>query len=127
MGVWQKYNPNPCGKSVGDCAVRAVAAALGLTWAESYSLLCAKGAEMCDLPSSDAVWGSVLRDYGFRRYVLPNGCPDCYSAADFAMAHPQGVYVLGFGGHTACIQSGRLLDSWNSEMETPIFYFRRDQ
>lgn len=124
--AWVKYNPNPCGKSVGDCAVRAVAAALNLTWIESYSLLCNKGAEMCDLPSSDAVWGAVLRDHGFRRYALSNNCPDCYTASDFAQAHQYGVFVLGFGGHTACIRYGKLMDSWDSGNETPIFYFRRD-
>ena len=80
---------------------------------------------MCDLPSSDAVWGAVLKDHGFFRFALPNSCPECYTARDFAVDHPQGVYVLAFGGHVACLISGRLLDSWNSENETPIFYFRR--
>ena len=28
--VWVKYNPNPAGRHVGDCAVRAVAKALDL-------------------------------------------------------------------------------------------------
>lgn len=27
--MWHKFNPNPRGSSVGDCAVRAVAAATG--------------------------------------------------------------------------------------------------
>ena len=125
MSVWKMFNPNPCGKAVGDCAVRAVAAATNTTWYEAYSLLCSKGRFMCDLPSSDAVWGAVLRDYHFKRHGLPNSCPECYTARDFAVDHPRGVYVLAFGGHVATIRDGELLDSWNSENEVPIYYFRR--
>lgn len=80
---------------------------------------------MCDLPSSDAVWGAVLRDYHFKRHSLPNSCPECYTARDFAVDHPRGVYVLAFGGHVATVRDGELLDSWNSENEVPIYYFRR--
>lgn len=80
---------------------------------------------MCDLPSGDAVWGAVLRSEGFIKQTLPRICPDCYSAADFARDHPEGVYVLAFGGHVATMIDGRLLDSWNSENEIPIYYFRR--
>lgn len=28
--MWQKFNENPCGRNVGDCAVRAVSVALGV-------------------------------------------------------------------------------------------------
>lgn len=30
--MWHRFNPNPRGSSVGDCAVRAVAAATGQSW-----------------------------------------------------------------------------------------------
>lgn len=125
MSVWKKYNPNPCGKSVGDCAVRAVAAALGLSWEQSFLLLCNQAYEMCDLPSSDAVWGAVLRSQGFSRYGISNHCPDCYTAQEFAYEHPAGIFVLAFGGHVATVKDGVLLDSWNSENEIPIYFYRR--
>lgn len=79
---------------------------------------------MCDLPNSDAVWGAVLRAEGFRRYGISNTCPECYTAADFALEHPRGVYVLGFGGHVATLRDGWLLDSWDSSGEVPIFYYK---
>lgn len=41
--MWKKYNPNPTGRSVGDCAIRAVAKALSLTWEEAYALIVANG------------------------------------------------------------------------------------
>lgn len=122
---WRKFLNNPCGKSVGDCAVRAISAALGLTWYEAYDLLCEEGRRQCNMPSGDEIWGSVLRSYGFKRYAMPNNAPDGYTAADFALDHPYGVYVLAFGGHVATVRDGQLWDSWNSENEIPIYYYSR--
>lgn len=35
--MWKPYNPNPVGRSVGDCAVRAIAKALDVTWEKGQS------------------------------------------------------------------------------------------
>lgn len=125
MSVWRQVNPNPRGRSVGDCAVRAVAIALEMGWYEAYDILCAEGRRQGDLPSSDAVWGAVLRDHGFKRSAIPNSCPDCYTARDFCRDHSQGVYVLALGGHVATVVNGQILDSWNSADEVPIYFYRQ--
>ena len=128
MSVWQRYNPNPAGRMVGDCAVRAVAKALDTDWETAYSLIAANGYAMGDMPSSDSVWGAVLRQNGFYREVIPNTCPDCYTAEDFCNDHPRGIFVLGFGGHTATVKDGALFDSWDSSKETPVyFWYRKEQ
>lgn len=121
--MWKYFNPNPAGRKVGDCSVRAVAAALGVSWEDAYSMVTANGFQMGDMPSSDSVWGSVLRQHGFYRYAIPNKCPDCYTAEDFAADHPKGVYVLGFGGHVATVIDGVLYDSWDSSNEIPIYFW----
>ena len=69
--MWKEYNPNPKGLRVGDCAIRAVSAALNLTWERAYYLVTIKGYDMADMPSSNAVWGAVLKDHGFTRKVVP--------------------------------------------------------
>ena len=124
--MWQLYNPNPRGQTVGDCAVRAVSKALDVDWRTAYALIAAKGYLMGDVVSSDAVWGSVLRSHGFIREVIPNTCPECYTAADFCRDNPHGVYVLGFGGHTAAVEDGVLYDSWDSSDIIPIYVWRKD-
>lgn len=123
--MWVRYNPNPYKRSVGDCSVRAVAKALGVDWNAAYMLTTRMGYSIGDMPSSDAVWGAVLREHGFRREVIPNRCPDCYTATDFCHEHPQGVYVLGFGGHVATVVDGDLYDSWQSGNEIPVYVWRR--
>lgn len=124
--MWRLYNRNPCGKSVGDCAVRAVSVALNLTWDEAYDMMCVEGKVQCDMPSSNSVWGAVLKRHGFTRESLPNECPDCYTFEDFAEDHPYGVYVLGTGNHTATVRNGTIYDSWDSRQEIPQYYWRKD-
>ena len=122
-----RYNPNPTGRNVGDCAVRAVAKALDISWEDAYAKIVSNGYAMGDMPSSDSVWGSVLRQNGFYREAIPNECPDCYTAKDFCKDNPYGVFVLGFGGHVATVVDGDLYDSWNSENEIPMYvWFRKE-
>lgn len=105
--MWSHYNPNPHGHRVGDCSIRAIAAALGVGWDDAYAMVAATGYAMGDMPSSDAVWGAVLRQHGFQREAIPNTCPDCYTAENFAEDHPKGTYVLAFGGHVATVRNGK--------------------
>lgn len=123
--MWKLFNNNPAGRVVGDCAVRAVSVALNTDWETAYDLIASAGYDMADMPSSDGVWGAVLRQNGFYRHNVPNKCPDCYTAEDFAQDHPRGVYVLGFGGHVATIRDGVIYDSWDSSNEIPVYYWSK--
>ena len=46
------FNPNPAGKQVGDCTVRAIARATGNGWEETYIGLCLQGLMMGASPSA---------------------------------------------------------------------------
>lgn len=123
---YAEYNPNPAGKSVGDCTVRAISKALDQTWEETYAGICLQGFEMKDMPSSNAVWGAYLRRNGFRRYVIPDTCPDCYTVEDFAIEHPRGTYILALSGHVVCVRDGDWHDTWQSGNEIPLYYWERN-
>ena len=122
-----KHNANPRGSRVGDCVIRAISTALDEEWESVYVELADKGLELGDMPSSNHVWGSYLMDRGFTREVIPNTCPDCYTAEDFANDHPDGVFVLGFGGHTCTCKDGCVFDSWDSTELSPQFYWYRKE
>ena len=81
--MFSYYNPNPKNKRVGDCTVRAISKALGQEWEVTYAGLLAEGFRLCDMPSANHVWGAYLRKKGFRRDILPDECPDCYTVHDF--------------------------------------------
>lgn len=118
-----EYNPNPAGRRVGDCAVRAISKALKIDWESAYLKLAMNGFAMGDMPSADSVWGATLRQNGFYRKSIPNSFPEDYTVKDFCRDYPYGTYVLGFGGHTATVVDGNLYDSWNSLNEIPQFFW----
>ncbi len=122
---YKYYNPNPIKDTASDCVVRMLCVVNGKPWAENYLALVEKGLEMGDMPSVNHVWISLLRDMGFKRYVIPDSCPDCYTIEDFCIDHPNGLYVVGTGSHVVAVEDGCVFDSWNSLNETPIFYLRR--
>ena len=119
------YNPNPVAAREEDCAVRAVSAAIGISWDEAFDLIAHNAKQMGAMMHRDAAWGSVLRQHGFILKVIPNSCPECYTAEDFAIEHPRGVYVLGFGTHTAAVIDGTILDTWDSRDEIPIYVWEK--
>jgi len=124
--MWVYYNPSPNGARVGDCAVRALCKALKKPWEAVYIQLMAKGLEMYDMPSSNAVWGAVLRDNGFVRQTVPNTCPQCYTLKDFCADHTRGVYVVNTGGHVVTCSNGNYFDTWDSGNENPIFFYVKE-
>ena len=134
--AWIKYNPNPRKnrrgqpRRVKDCVVRAFSRATGLSWEESYLLICAQGFHDGDMPSSDAVWGERLRRMGFERIAFP-ACPptagSCYSVADFADDNPRGIFVIGTGEHAVCVANGDYYDTWDSGDESPSFVWMKGE
>ena len=126
MAEWIQYNPNPAGRNVGDCAVRAVAKALGTDWETAYVLITTAGFQMNDMGSSNSVWGAVLRKNGFYRHSLPNKCPDCYTIGEFADEHPNGTFVVGTGNHVVTVKNGAVYDSWDSRNEIPVYYWSEE-
>lgn len=88
-------------------------------------MVVANGFSMGDMPSSNSVWGAVLRQNGFQRSSIDNTCPDCYTAEDFCKDHPNGTFVLGFGNHVATVVDGDLYDSWDSSREIPQYFWHK--
>lgn len=125
--MWIKYNPNPTGRSVDDCSIRAVSKALDTDWETAYILICSNGLSMGDMPHSDSVWGSVLRERGFYRKIIPNHCPNCYTIRMFSKDYPKGIYVLGTGTHVVTVKDGDIYDAWDSSNEIPIYVWYRKE
>lgn len=125
--MYIEFQNNPCGRKVGDCAVRAVSKALDTSWEAAYLMLALNGLQMCDMPSSDGVIGATLRQNGYTRKLLPNSCPDCYTAEEFCKEFPTGVYVLFFGGHVATVKDGNLYDAWDSSNEIPQYFWTKEK
>ncbi len=122
--MWIRCNPNPLGKQVGDCVVRAIAIATDQSWRETYEDLCRIGGIECDMPSSNYIWGKYLKEKGARQFLLPETCPACLSVRAFCKMYPEGVYVIGTGEHAVACMEGDWYDSWDSGSETPTYFWK---
>lgn len=96
------------------------------TWERTYVDLCLEGFMYSDMPNSNAVWNSYLLSKGFKRYIIPDTCPNCYTIEQFAEDHPQGTYIVATGTHVVCVKDGQILDSWNSANEVPTYYYNKE-
>lgn len=119
------YNANPIGNRVGDCTIRAISLALGQDWELTYSGIAVEGYKLCDMPSANHVWGAYLRSKGFRRNIIPDECPDCYTVEDFCADHPKGIYILALASHVVAVIDGDYYDTWDSGNEIPIYYWQK--
>lgn len=124
--MWVEYNPNPIEKRVGDCVVRAISKVLDQDWETTFVALCLQGLMMCDMPSSNSVWAAYLWHKGFKKRIIPDTCPECYTIKDFCEEHPHGRFVLGTGKHAVAVVDGNCFDAWHSLNETPIYYFEKE-
>lgn len=102
--MFEKINPNPNGSYVGDCVIRAIALADNKSWNETYINLCLMGLKMYDMPSSNKVWHEYLKTEGYKRHIIPDTCPQCYTVRDFCGEFFSGTYIVGTGTHVVCVK-----------------------
>lgn len=124
MGMkWVEYNPNPAKRQTDDCTVRALSVVLGCTWDEAAVRLDAEAFRLKVMPDSKVAFHSLLKGLGFKRRIIPDTCPDCYTVDDFRVEHLKGVYVLATEDHVVAVKDGVIYDSFDSSAENPQFYW----
>ena len=119
------FNPNPSGKRVGDCVIRGISFLTEQDWGKTYIKIVMQGFAMFDMPSSNAVWAEYLRKCGYKKFVIPDTCPECYTVKNFCEDNPSGKYLLATGSHVVAVKDGDYYDAWDSGDEVPIYFWRK--
>ena len=119
------YNPNPAGKLVGDCVIRAISKVEGQSWEDTFVGIVVESFKLCDMPSSNYVWGSYLKSKGYARKNLPDTCPDCYTVRQFCEEHPDGKYIVATGTHAVAVVKN-IYDTWDSSDEVVMYYWEKE-
>ena len=119
------YNPNPAGKLVGDCVIRAISKVQNISWEDAFVGITAEAFKLCDMPSSNYVWGSYLKSKGYIRKNLPDTCPDCYTVKQFCDEHQNGKYIVATGTHAVAVVKN-IYDTWDSSDEVVMYYWEKE-
>ena len=125
--MYQHYEPNPVRTGAIDCSTRALSKALGISWERAYVMKSLNGFLMGNETVADEVWGSILRQNGFKRQLVPDSCPDCYTVEQFCADHPEGTFVVKSEDHVATVVDGVLYDSWPSQHKVVIYYWYKEE
>lgn len=114
---WFEFNPNPKGRKIGDCTLRAYCAAFNIEWEEAFDIASEIAKENSSL--IEYVSDKVIREhYGYE--VDPDynkkkvKAKDRMTVNDFAVTHPYGIYILGVRKHLVTVKDGEYWDSWDS-------------
>ncbi len=119
-------NPNPNRNQTGDCVIRAICVAEDRDWDDVFLDIMTTCFVEKLMIEDNRLWNLYLHKLGYKRHIIPDTCPDCYTVREFAEDHPEGTYILGTGTHAIGVVSGNYYDSWDSGSRVPIFYWKKE-
>lgn len=117
------YNRNPINNYGNDCVIRSISLLLDKTWYEVYDNITALGRRMCDMPSSNIVWGQYLFDNGYRKQYSNTDHFNRYDVNCFCHLHPLGKYLLQLKDHVVAVIDGHFYDTMDIGNNYPIMYW----
>lgn len=113
--MYIEYNLNPNKKKVEDCAIRAVSAATGKSWDETYIGLANMGFDMKNVMSSADVVGKYLISLGFKQGKIKISKGESrIRVSEFATLYPNIYAVLRVANHFVATGKGNYIDIWDS-------------
>ena len=122
---YQYYNPNPAGRFVGDCTIRAICKLTDQDWDTVYVCTAFQGFVNKDMPSGNATLGSYLIKLGYHREFIPDNFLGYYTVKDFCRDHPYGKFLLALDGHVVTVVDGNYYDTWDSGNELPVYFWMK--
>lgn len=110
----------------GDCSIRAVSAALGITWHTALDKLVEKAHKLSDAPTSTECVGALLIENGFKWHPIDVvGGGRRPKVHEFSKEH-EGTCVLRVSNHLVCSSFGRYKDIWDCGEKSLYGYWERN-
>lgn len=123
---YKEFNPNPLGKEVGDCQIRALCAVTNKSWYEIYDLLVDYGritASPFFFTDKDACYYTDL--FGMKMHKLPKRekGKKAMTVSQFCKEHPSGKYILRCAKHVIGIVNGEYYDLYPAWDNSTVYKF----
>ncbi len=131
MSRYVYYQPNKLDlkDKYGDCTIRALSKALGLSWLDTYLVtvpLCIKyqTPNIFNLPNKLEV--EAMESIGFEYHGVSNrkGVKRP-TVKQFAKDHPQGIYIANVANHEVAVVDGKYYDTWDSGNKPMYGWYKR--
>ena len=129
--MYKYYQPNrkDLKDKYGDCTIRALSKALGVTWLEAFELTIPYCKEyqctnIFDMPHD--LEAQVMNKLGFRYYGVSNAKGSKRpTVASFARSHKAGVYILNVANHEVAVIDGVYYDTWDCVYKSLYGYYEK--
>lgn len=112
MSTFRYLNLNPYKRKTGDCVIRAVACAFGVTWEEAGDMLYSSARHIgCEM-SCIGCYASLLDELRLSEIVSKG-----MSVGQLADRYSDSILLLRLPGHLTCARYGTVLDIWDCSDE----------
>ena len=125
------YQPNKkdLKDEYGDCTIRALSKALGVTWLEAFDMMI----PLCRFYQVSNVFNApsyierqMIEKLGFKYHGISNKRGSRRPTVDsFTKEHPEGTYILNVANHEVAVVDGRYYDTWDCGYKSLYGYYER--
>lgn len=111
--MYKQFNNNPKNLKTSDCVIRAFSLALGKSWDEIFTDLCAMAMKEKSMPNDNKVYTKYAKQLGLAKckIELVNGKKP--TVRSFTESHKKGTYVLRVANHLVTVVDGDYYDIWD--------------
>lgn len=107
-------NLNPKNQRQGDCVVRAICNAMGMSWNTAFMKLTVIAFRKKTMPDCKLAYEAMIAKEGWIKRPQPRKpLGGKYSIYEFCDYHPKGTYIISCANHLTCVRDGRIEDIWD--------------
>ena len=129
--MYKYYQPNrkDLKDKYGDCTIRALSKALGVSWIEAFELTIPYCKEyqctnIFDMP--EKLTTQIMSKLGFVYHGISNAKGSKRpTVASFARSHKTGVYLLNVANHEVTVIDGVYYDTWDCGYKSLYGYYEK--
>lgn len=129
--MYKYYQPNKkdLKDKYGDCTIRALSKALGLSWIETFDMtlpFCREYQTSNIFNADTQIEREILDRIGFAYYGISNKKGSKRpTVASFAKEHKNGIYIVKVANHVVAVVNGNYYDTWDSGYKSLYGYYKK--
>lgn len=129
--VYYQPNKKDIKDETGDCQVRALSKALGLSWVEAFDItipICRELQTYTIFDGNHKKTVEAMNTLGFKYTGVSTKAGTKRPTVDsFAKEHPSGTYIVKVSHHVVAVIDGKYYDTWDSGYKSLYGYYEKEE